>query len=324
MHRRRFMTAIAGAGAWPLIARSQPALPTIGFLHAASQEPNAHVVSGFRQGLAEAGYIEGQNVRIEYRWADGQYERMGEMAEDFVRRNVAAIMAGALPAAIAAKKATATIPIVFVMGADAVQLGLVASLNRPGGNITGVSQLYRDLGAKRLEMLREIVPEAGLIGILVNSRNPNTQDHLTLIENAAGSLLQPIVVVDAFSEPDIDRAFATLAGRGAKALILSDDPVLTVRREQIIRLADRYALPAIYYAREFVTEGGLISYGSVSSDNYRQGGIYVGRILGGAKPADLPILQPSKFEMVINLKAAKRLGLRIPSGVIARADDVIE
>ena len=325
MRRRKFLKVLAGsAAAWPLAAHAQQASPVVGFLHAASAAANSGVVVGFRQGLREAGYSEGQNLQIEYRWADGQYDRMTPLATEFANRNVAAILAGALPAAIAAKAATSTIPIVFVMGADAVKFGLVASLNRPGGNVTGVSQLYRELGAKRLEILREIAPSTALIAVMVNSRNPNTEDHLAEIQTAARSIGQQIEVFDAFSSSDIDAAFARIAERKAAALLLSDDPVLTVRRDQIIAQAARHQLPAIYYAREFAADGGLVSYGSVSRDNYRQAGVYVGRILGGAKPADLPILQPSKFELVINLKTAKALGLKISPAIIARADETIE
>jgi putative tryptophan/tyrosine transport system substrate-binding protein len=324
MRRRKFIQVLAGSVAWPLTAHAQQTAPVVGFLHAASADANAHVLVGFRQGLKEAGFIEGQNVQIEYSWADGRYDRMTPLAAEFVNRKVAAILAGALPAAIAAKAATSTIPIVFVMGADAVKFGLAVSLNRPGGNITGVSQLYRELGAKRLEILREIALSRGLIAVLVNSRNPNTEDHLAEIRTAAQSIGQQIEVFDAFSESDIDTAFSQIAERKAAALLLSDDPVLTVRREQVIAQAARHRLPAIYYAREFAAEGGLLSYGSVSADNYRQAGVYVGRILGGAKPADLPILQPSKFELVINLKTAKALGLKVSPAIIARADETIE
>lgn len=325
MKRREFIALVGGAATWPVVARAQqPAMPVVAFLHAASPEANAHVVRGFHRGLNETGYVVGRNVQIEYRWANGQYDQMPAMAKEFIDRKVNAILAGALPAAIAAKAMTSTVPVVFVMGADAVKLGLVASLNRPGGNITGVSQLYRELGAKRLEILREIVPSTGLIGVMVNSRNPNTTDHLTEVRTAASSVGQKIEVLDAFSKGDIDAAFANLVARKAGALLISDDPILSVRRDQIITLAARHALPTIYYTREFVVAGGLISYGSVSEDNYRQGGIYVGQILGGAKPSDLPILQPSKFELVINQKAAKALGLNIPPTVIARADEVIE
>jgi putative ABC transport system substrate-binding protein len=325
MRRRELIKAIAGAAVFaPVTVRAQQQMLVIGFLHAASREQNTHVIDGFTQGLSEAGYVQGRNVQIEYRWADGRYEQMTAMAAELVGRNVTAILAGALPAAIAAKAATKTTPIVFVMGADAVQHGLVRSFNRPGGNITGVSQLYRELGAKRLEILREIMPRGALIGVMVNSRNPNTNDHLAEIRAAAGRVGQKIEVFDAFSERDIDGAFANLIERKAGALLISDDPILTTRRDQIIVLAARHALPTIYYAREFVLAGGLISYGSVSTDNYRHGGIYIGRILGGTKPADLPVLQPSKFELVINQRAANALGLKIPSTMLARADEVIE
>jgi len=325
MRRRDFLGVLGSASAvWPLVARAQQAMPLVGFLHAASQQPNAHVVTAFVQGLKDAGYVQGQNLQIEYRWAEGQYDRMAPMAQEFVDRKAAVILAGALPAAIAAKQVTATVPIVFVIGADAVKFGIVESLNRPGGNVTGVSQLYRELGAKRLELLREIVPPTALIGVLINSRNPNTEDHLAQINAAARSVGQQVAVFDAFSQRDIDMAFSGLVARKAGALLLSDDPVLTVRRDQIIALAARHKLPTIYYTREFVSAGGLISYGSATGDNYRQGGIYVGRILSGAKPADLPVLQPSRFELVINLKTAKALGLSVPPAVIARSDEVIE
>jgi putative ABC transport system substrate-binding protein len=327
VRRREFITLLGGAAlAWPLAARAQqPAMPVIGFVGSTALDGFVSAqVAAFRKGLNEAGYIEGQNVAIEFRWAEGQYDRLPTLAAEFVRRQVAVILASSLPTALAAKGETSTIPIVFVMGADPVKLGVVASLNRPGGNVTGISQFYGALGAKRLELLREFVPSAAVIAIISNPKNPNAEDHLNDVQAAARVIGQQVDVFRASSESEIDAAFAGLARRGDGALFVTDDPLFSVRRSQIVALAGRHAVPTIYYAREFAAAGGLISYGSSSGDNFREAGIYVGRILKGAKPSDLPVLQPTRFELVINLKTAKTLGLDVPTKLLALADEVIE
>jgi putative ABC transport system substrate-binding protein len=329
MRRREVMRLIGGfaaSGAWPCLAQAQqPALPVVGFLGGTS--PDAYVdaqFAAFRNGLKEAGFVEGQNVAIEFRWAEGQYDRLPKFADEFVRRQVAVILAGSLPSALAAKGETSTIPIVFVVGADPVKLGVVASLNRPGGNVTGISQYYGALGAKRLELLRELAPSASGIAIISNPKNPNAEDHLNDVQAAARAIGQQTDVFRASSENEIDAAFAGLVRRGDGALLVADDPFFSVRRSQFVALAARHAVPTIYYARDFAAAGGLISYGSGAGDNYRLAGIYVGRILKGAKPADLPVIQPTRFELVINLKTAKALGLTVPLTLQASADEVIE
>jgi putative ABC transport system substrate-binding protein len=274
--------------------------------------------------LKETGFVEGQNVAIEFRWAEGQYDRLPKFAAEFVRRQVAVILAGSLPSALAAKDKTSTIPIVFVMGADPVKLGVVASLNRPGGNVTGISQYYGALGAKRLELLRELVPSASAVAIISNPKNANAEDHLNDVQAAARAIGQQTDVFRASSENEIDAAFAGLVRRGDGALLVADDPFFSVRRSQIVALAARHGVPTIYYAQYFAAVGGLMSYGSSAGDNYRLAGIYVGRILKGAKPADLPVIQPTRFELVINLKTAKELGLDVPPTLLALADEVIE
>ena len=328
MKRREFITLLGGAAvAGPLVARAQqPAMPVVGYVGSTSLDGYvSNQVAAFRQGLNEAGFVEGQNVTIDFLWAEGQYDRLPILVSEFVSRQVAVILAGALPAALAAKRKTSTIPIVFVVGADPVKLGVVASLNRPGGNVTGISQYYGALGAKRLELLRELVPSSSsAIAIIGNPKNPNAEDHLNDVRVAARAVGQQTDVFHASSENQIDAAFADFVRRGDSALLVADDPFFSACRSQIVALAGRHAVPTIYYASEFATAGGLISYGSSSSDNYRQAGIYVGRILKGAKPADLPVLQPAKFELVINLKTAKALGLDIPPMLLARADEVIE
>jgi putative ABC transport system substrate-binding protein len=329
MRRRHFITLLGGAAAspvfWPLAGAQQPTLPVIGFVGGTS--PDAYVdaqFAAFRNALKEAGFVEGQNLAIEFRWAEGQYDRLPKFAAEFVRRQVAVILAGSLPSALAAKDKTSTIPIVFVMGADPVKLGVVASLNRPGGNVTGISQYYGALGAKRLELLRELVPSAAAVAIISNPKNPNAEDHLDDVQTAARAVGQQTDVFRASSESEIDAAFAGLVRRGDGALLVADDPLFSVRHSQIVALAARHAVPTIYYARYFAAAGGLMSYGSSAGDNYRLAGIYVGRILKGAKPADLPVIQPTRFELVINLKTAKELGLDVPSTLLALADEVIE
>jgi putative tryptophan/tyrosine transport system substrate-binding protein len=326
IRRREFITLLGGAVAWPLAARAQqPAMPVIGYLSASSPEPSSFLVAALRQGLREAGYIEGRNVAIEYRWAEGHYDRLPALAAELVRRQVAVIVANALPTALAAKTATSTIPIVFSSGGDPVEFDLVASLNRPGGNITGVSLFLVALGPKRLELLFELVPTTSMIALLVNPNNPRTDLETLQIQAAARAVGKQILIVKAGSERDLDTAFLTLVQGRAGAVVVAGDPLFYSRRGQLVTLAARHAVPAIYEWREFAAAGGLISYGPSLTDLMRQVAVYyVDRILKGAKPADLPVQQPTKFELVINLKTAKALGLSISDKLLALADEVIE
>jgi ABC-type uncharacterized transport system substrate-binding protein len=323
--RRAFITLLSGtAAAWPIAARAQPTIPIIGFLNAGSAAQWAHLAIAYRRGLLEGGYVDGQNVAIEYRWADGQYDRLPILVTDLVRHQVAVIAAGGGdPAVLAAKAATATIPILFATGSDPVKSGLVSSFNRPDGNVTGITGFTNLLGSKRLELLRNLVP-ATLIAVLVNPSNPPALSELADIQAAAQVRGQQLLVLNAASEHDIETAFATLVERQAGALLPGTDSFFTARREQIIALAARHAVPTIYMQREFTDAGGLISYGISWPDIYRQLGIYTGRILRGAKPADLPVTLPTKFELVINLNTAKALSLEIPDKLLALADEVIE
>jgi putative ABC transport system substrate-binding protein len=327
MKRRELLTLLGGAvAAWPLAARAQqPAMPVIGFLDPKSADSSAHYVAAFRQGLKEAGYIEGQNISIEFRWADGRYDLLPAMAAELVRRQVAVIAVISPNAALAAKAATTTIPIVFQSGSDPVEAGLVTSLNRPGGNLTGISRLASDLVPKLLELVRAAAPNAAPIAFQVNPNTYNAALKTKEAQAAASSLgLQPLQILSARSERDIDAAFATLLQRPAGALLIGQDVFFNSRVEQLADLSLRYAVPAIYSLREFAAAGGLMSYGASLADQYRVVGLYAGRILKGEKPADLPVQQATTFELVVNLKTAKTLGLIIPPVVLAVADEVIE
>ena len=326
MRRREFIALLGGLAAWPLAARAQqPAMPVIGFLSARSGGDSVQLLAAFRQGLKEAGYVEGQNVLAEFRFAEGNYDRLPALAADLVRRRVALIAAiSGTPAAFAAKAATSVIPIVFANGANPVEFGLVASLNRPGANLTGVTFLAMATVAKRMGVLRELVPSATVIAYLANSSNELAKAETKETENAAHTLGLRFHVLNASAEHEIDRAFASVVQHRVGALVIASDTFLSSRKGQLIMLAARHAVPTMYYEREFAAAGGLISYGTDFADSYRQAGDYTGRILKGAKPGDLPVLQPTKFELVINLKTAKALGLEVPPMLLARADEVFE
>jgi putative tryptophan/tyrosine transport system substrate-binding protein len=324
MKRREFITLVGGAAAWPLAARAQQAPPLIGFLNGASPAGYAPYVAAFRQGLKEAGYVESQNVTIEYRWAENEYDRLPALAADLVRRNVVVIAATSTPAAQAAKALTSTVPIVFTTGDDPIKLGLVASLNRPGGNATGVSHLIGELGSKRLGLLRELLPGITVITTLLNPNFPGAERQLRDAEAAAGALGIQLIVLRASTEREINAAFATMVQQRAGALVVGGDPSFIARREQIVALAARHAVPTIYPTRDFAVAGGLMSYGTDFADAYRQAGVYTGRIVRGEKPADLPVQRSIKFEFVINLKTAKALGLTVPNAMQLLADEVVE
>jgi putative tryptophan/tyrosine transport system substrate-binding protein len=326
MRRREFITLLgAGAAAWPLAARAQQPMPVIGFLNGGSPDLFANLVRAVRQGLKETGYIEGQNVAIEYRWAEGQNDKLPTLAADLVRRQATVIVATTTPAALAAKATTATIPIVFFVAGDPVELGLVASLNRPGGNLTGTTTLTLEVGPKRLELLHEMVPTATIIALLVNPTSPNLAEAQARdLQIAARILGLQIHVMHASADRDLDSVFATLVQLKAGGLVISSDSFLFSRSEQLAALAARHAMPAIYPFREHAAAGGLMSYGASLEDSHRLTGAYAGRILKGEKPADLPIQQSTKFELVINIKTAKTLGINVPLHLQQIADEVIE
>jgi putative ABC transport system substrate-binding protein len=324
--RRRGLLAIIASAAvgWPLAVRAQQkAMPVIGFLSSTSPD-TAPFDPAFRQGLSETGYVEGQNAAIEYRWADGHYDRLPALAADLVGRKVDVIATSGPPAALAAKNATSTIPIVFGIGSDPVAFGLVSSLARPGGNLTGVSFLTVELLPKLLELLSELVPQAGVIAVLVNPDNQNTPRNIADLQEAAHAKARQLHILKAGTESDIDAAFATLVELHAGALVVVGDPFLTSQREQLVALAARHAVPAIYTFREYAASGGLISYGANLPAAFRQVGVYAGKILKGEKPTDLPVHQSTRIELVINIKTAKALGLTVPQSLLARADEVIE
>ena len=324
IRRREFIALLGGVTvAWPLAADAQQ--PVIGYLSARSPDDTAHLVAAFRRGLNEAGYVEGRNVTIDYRWALGQYDRLPAMAAELVHRPVTILAStGGEPAALAAKAATSTIPIVFIIGSDPVKLGLAASYNRPGGNATGINILTASIEPKRLDLLRELRPQAATIGVLLNASFPLAEGQLRDVQEGARALGLQIHALRADTNREIEAAFETVARQRMDALIVAASPFFDTHREMFVALAERYAVPAMYHVREYAMAGGLISYGVDIADGYRQVGIYVGQILKGANPANLPIQQPTKFELVINLKAAKALGLTIPDSLLARADEVIE
>ena len=324
IRRRQFIVTLGSAAAWPLAAHAQQqAMPVIGFMNSGFVQPS--IQAAFHGGLNEIGYVEGHNVTVDYRYAEGHYDRLPALVADLIRRQVAVLGAfGGVHTAIAAKAATATIPIVFANGSDPIKFGLVASLNRPGGNITGVSFFTAELEGKRLGLLHELVPRAAAIAALVNPTNANADDQSRELKDAARTLGLELHILNAVSEGEIDKSFATLAQTRAGALLVASDPFFFGRRQQLIALAARHAVPAIYEWRAFAEAGGLMSYGTNQAEAYRQAGIYAGRILKGEKPSDLPVVQTTKFELIINLTAAKVLGLDMPPGLSARADEVIE
>jgi putative ABC transport system substrate-binding protein len=326
MKRRAFIAAVGGAAVWPLVGRAQqPVVPVVGVLSSRSADGSADLIAAFRRGLGEAGFVEGRNVSIEFRWAEGHYDRLPTAAADLVVRQVAVIAAlGGTPAVLAAKAATAKIPIVFITGADPVQFGLVSSLSRPGGNLTGVAALTSTLAPKLLELLHETVPSAPLVALLINPKNPNAETDRRSVKSAADTTRQQILVLSASTESELDDAFAALAQQHAGSVLVQSDGLFNDRPREIVALAARYAIPALYQWREFAATGGLMSYGTDPADAYRQVGVNTGRVLNGAQPSDLPVQQSVKVRMVVNLKTAKTLGITLPLSLLARADEVIE
>jgi len=326
MRRREFIASVGAIAAWPVVVRAQqPATPVIGFLGPGLAQSDAYRVKAFQQGLSETGFIDGQNLTIEYRWAEGHYDQLPALATELVDKQVSVIVtANATAAALAAKAATPTIPIVFIIGGDPVQFGLVASLNRPGGNVTGVSFLSNLLVAKQLELLQQFVPAASEFGLLVNPGNPNAESDTRHAKAAADSLGRKIHVVYVSTGRDLETALTALIEQRVAALVVVPDAFFVDQREQLAALAARHAIPTIYSNRIYADAGGLISYGASQLDAHRQAGVYVGRILNGEKPADLPVIQPTKFELVVNLKTARMLNLQVPAKLLALADEVIE
>jgi len=326
MNRREFIAGLGGAAAWPLTAGAQqPTIPVIGFLSSGTLGSFAPYVTAFDEGLKEQGYVAGRNVAIEFRWAEGHYDRLPGLAAELVRRRVAVIMSsGGLPAARTAQAATATIPIVYTGGGDPVRLGLVASLNHPGGNLTGVNFLANELGAKRLDLLQGLIPQVTTVALLVNPGNPNAEFETINTQEAAHALGKQIVLLKASNTSEIETSFAAFVEQGAGAVIVAGDPFFDNERDRLVALAARHALPTMYFLRGFVTAGGLMSYGASLTDAYRVAGSYAGRILKGEKPDDLPVQQATKIDLAINLNAAKALGLEVPATLLARADKVIE
>jgi putative ABC transport system substrate-binding protein len=326
VNRRKTIALLGGAAvAWPLAAKAQqPTMPVIGFLHSASPEQYSSVVAAFRNGLLDEGFIDGRNVTIEFRWAQGRYDRLPALAAELVQRGVVVIAAGSTDAALAAKRATTTIPIVFNSGADPVKLGLVASLNRPGGNTTGVTFLTNELVPKRVEALHELLPKAAMIGFLVNPSISTSEVDTKVMQETASAFGMKLVIENCATEPDFDPAFARLIQQRVEALVVEPDPFFNSKAAKLVALAAHNALPTIYQLRDYVAAGGLMSYGTSLTDAYRLVGVYTGRILKGANPAELPVQQSVKVELVINLKTAKALGLTVPTGLLVRADEVIE
>jgi putative ABC transport system substrate-binding protein len=326
MRRREFITLLGGAVAWPLtVWAQQSAMPVVGFLSTRASDDGAHLFAGFRRGLAQYGYVEGQNVIVEYRWADGQYDRLQALAAELARRPVSIfVTAGGERAALAAKVAATTIPIVFVVGSDPVRLGLVTSFNRPGGNITGVHILSETLESKRLGLLHELMPQAATVGVLINPNLSTAGDQLSNMQEAARAIGLQVHVFRATTDREIEIAFESVALNRIPALVVTADPFFNARRDKLVALSANYAVPTVYQFREYAVAGGLMSYGTSLTDAYRQAGIYTARILKGERPGDLPVEQPTKFELVINLKTAKTLGLNVPPSMQLLADEVIE
>jgi putative tryptophan/tyrosine transport system substrate-binding protein len=327
MRRREFFGLLGGmVAAWPHVARAQqPTIPVIGYLDTASASTTAHLVAAFREGLAASGYEEGRNVAVEYRWPDGDYDKLPSPAADLVRRNVAVIATINTPPVLAAKEATRTIPIVFAVGVDPIKFGLVESLNRPGGNLTGLTQLNVEMEAKRVQLLHELVPSATSIGLLINPTSPAYSEAATVsAEGAARAVGVRLLILNASSQSGIDAAFATLSEERTRLLLVSGDSFLVAQREQLVALAAQYAVPALYHRREFTIIGGLMSYGPPLSEAYYHVGDYTGRILKGEKPANMPVYQSTKFDLVINLRTAKALGIELSPTLLATADEVIE